>query len=206
MPKTKEQTEQIRAESREKILSTARRLFAARGFNGCNVSDIAREAGMSQGNIYWYFPSKKDIYMAILSEGFSDLGNLMAQTAGSSGTALEKLDQYLKEFFRLMREEGGDEFVAIVTPLLAQSGPEGMADFGISTHEVGAGYHASLNAIFSQGQEEGTFNNEVDPNILSTFLFGFTNGLMLMYPDVWRDIPEDILRKAILRLLGASPD
>lgn len=203
MPKTKQQTEQMRAESREKILSTARRLFAARGFNGCNVSDIAREAGMSQGNIYWYFPSKKDIYMAILTEGFADLGSLMAQTAGSKGTALEKLDAYLGEFFRLMKEGGGDEFVAIVTPLLAQSGPVGMADFGVSTHAVGAGYHASLNAIFTQGQEEGVFTNEVDPNVLSTFLFSFTNGLMLMYPDVWKGIPEEVLRSAIRRLMGA---
>ncbi len=204
MPKTKQQTEQMRAESREKIVSTARRLFAAMGFNGCNVSDIAREAGMSQGNIYWYFPSKKDIYMAILSEGFSDLGSLMAQTAGRTGTALEKLDAYLGAFFRLMKEEGGDEFVAIVTPLLAQSGPAGMADFGVSTHEVGAGYHASLNAIFTQGQEEGVFTKEVDPNVLSTFLFAFTNGLMLMYPDVWKDIPEEVLRRAIRRLMGAE--
>ncbi len=35
MPRTKTQTEQIRAESRAKIIATARRLFAERGFDGC---------------------------------------------------------------------------------------------------------------------------------------------------------------------------
>ncbi len=205
MPRNKGQTEQIRAESRVKILSTARRLFSVKGYDGCNVSDIAREAGMSQGNIYWYFPSKKEIYMAVLAEGFRALGAVMAEAASSPGSAVEKLHGYLDRFFTMMREQGGDEFVSIVVALIAQGGVEGFAEFGLSTQQIGAGYHQSLNAIFAQGQAEGVFMPEVDPNLLSMFFFSFINGLMLMYPDEWQGIPDELIHQVVLRLLGKNP-
>jgi AcrR family transcriptional regulator len=204
MPKTKEQTEQIRAESREKILSTARRLFAEKGYDGCNVSDIANAAGMSQGNIYWYFPSKNDIYGAILAEGFAELGAVMANAATGTGTAVEKLDAFLTNFLTLIKDQGGEEFVSIIMSLANRGGIQSISGFGLSTQQIGAGYHESLNLVFVQGQNEGAFLKDVDANTLSTFLFAFTNGLMIMYPDVWRDIPEEALRQAVHRLVGLT--
>jgi AcrR family transcriptional regulator len=205
MPRKKEQTDQIRAESREKILATARRLFAEKGYDGCNVSDIAGEAGMSQGNIYWYFPSKKEIYMAVLAEGFEALGAVVAKAASGPGSAVEKLDTFLGNFTTLMKEQGGEEFVSIVVTLIARGGVQRFAEFGLSTHEIGAGYHQSLNAIFAQGQTEGIFMQGMDPNLLSMFFFSFINGLMVMYPDEWKDIPDEVIRQAVLRLLGMNP-
>jgi len=138
MPRTKIQTEQIRAESRGKIIATARRLFAERGFDGCNVSEIAKQAGMSQGNLYWHFASKEAIFQAVLMEGFQAIGGTMAQAATSAGSGLEKFDRFLGAFLALTREEGGDEFVIIMITFLGQGGVEKYAEFGISTGQVGS--------------------------------------------------------------------
>ena len=204
MPRNKVKTEQIRAESREQILSTARRLFAERGYDGCNVSDIARQAGMSQGNIYWYFASKEELFKAVLVEGFEILGAVMAEAAARPGTGLEKLDSFLERFIVLVKDEGGDEFVTIVTTLIAQGGVRRLAELGLSTHQIGSGYHQSLNAIIAQGQAEGAVMPGIDPNVLATFFFSFMNGLMLMYPQEWKDIPYEFIREAVLRLLGSE--
>lgn len=203
MPRTKEITEQMRAESRAKILATASHLFAQKGYDGCNVSDIAREAGMSQGNIYWYFPSKKDIFATVLAEGFSELGGVIANAASGNGSAMEKLDEFIVKFFKVTKEQSGEDFVSIMMSLANQGGIQRMSDFGLSTHKIGAGYHESLNAIFAQGQAEGVFPAEIDANTLSTFVFSFTNGLMFMYPGEWKEIPEELLIQAIHRLIGA---
>jgi TetR/AcrR family transcriptional regulator, fatty acid metabolism regulator protein len=205
MPRKKEQTDQIRAESREKILSTARRLFAEKGYDGCNVSDIARDAGMSQGNIYWYFSSKKEIYTAVLAEGFGALGAVMAEAASGTSSAAEKLDLFLGNFTNLMKEQGGEEFVSIAVTLIAQGGIQRLSEFGLSTNQIGAGYHQYLNAIFAQGQAEGVFMPGIDPNLLSTFFFSFINGLMFMYPDEWKNIPDEVIRAAVLRLVETNP-
>jgi AcrR family transcriptional regulator len=204
MPRTKIQTEQIRAESRAKIIATARRLFAERGFDGCNVSQIAKQAGMSQGNLYWHFPSKKAIFQAVLVEGFQAIGATMAEAATSAGSGLEKFDRFLGAFLALTREPGGDEFVMIMLTFLGQGGTGKFAEFGISTEQIGSGYHQALNAIFAQGQADGSFLLGIDPNLLTTFFFSFINGLMLMYPREWRDIPDDVIREALLRLLGGK--
>jgi len=201
MPRTKIQTEQIRAESRAKIIATARHLFAERGFDGCNVSEIAKQAGMSQGNIYWHFPSKEAIFQAVLVEGFQAIGGTMTESAMSEGNGLEKFNRFLSAFLSLSREQGGDEFVMIMLTFLAQGGVGKFAEFGISTEQIGSGYHQVLNAIFAQGQADGSFRTDLDPNLLTTFFFSFINGLMLMYPREWRGIPDEVIREALLRLL-----
>ena len=50
---------------REAILAAAFRLFSRRGYAATMVADIAREAGVSPGNVYIYFHSKLEILYAI---------------------------------------------------------------------------------------------------------------------------------------------
>lgn len=206
MPRNKELSEQMRAESREKILSTARQLFAERGYSGCSMSDIARHAKMSKANIYWYFSSKEALFHAVLMDGFQTLGSLMSETAASSDSAIEKLNTFLKDFIALSKDQSGDEFIIIVFNFIAQGGTEKFAEFGISTLEIGSGYHQALNSIFAQGQAEGDISSGVEPDMLSTFFFSFINGLILMYPAEWKDIPYKTIRSALFRLLGVSQD
>jgi AcrR family transcriptional regulator len=50
---------------REQILEAATRLFVDKGFENSSVDEIAKEAGLSKGTIYWYFKSKFEILFAI---------------------------------------------------------------------------------------------------------------------------------------------
>jgi AcrR family transcriptional regulator len=206
MPRSKDQSEQMRVESRAKILSTARKLFAEKGFAGCKISEVARISGMSQGNIYWYFSSKEELFSAVLMEGFETLGSMMKEAAVRSGTSIEKLDYFLASFLDLSKEQGGDEFFAVVFNFLAQGGVDRFTEFGISTHAIGASYHQALNTILEQGQLEGVITREDDPDLLSTFLFSLIIGLMIMYPVEWKDIPYETIREAVFRLLGVNDD
>lgn len=52
---------------RSKILSSAKRLFAKRGFKDTSMRMIAKEAGITAGNIYRYFDTKDQILEIILS-------------------------------------------------------------------------------------------------------------------------------------------
>lgn len=49
--------------TREKIVETARSLFAENGFDRTTTAEIAREAGISEGTIYRHFKSKKELLM-----------------------------------------------------------------------------------------------------------------------------------------------
>jgi AcrR family transcriptional regulator len=56
---------QDRDTRREQILDAAVRLFVTNGYESSTVDDIAREAGLSKGSIYWYFKSKLEILFEI---------------------------------------------------------------------------------------------------------------------------------------------
>src|SRR5213592_3422704 len=52
--------------TREVILDTAERLFAARGVEGVAVRDLAREMGITASSLYNHFPGKQALYDAVL--------------------------------------------------------------------------------------------------------------------------------------------
>lgn len=50
------------------IIASASSLFAKKGFNGTKTREIAARAGVSEALIFKHFPSKEDLYAAILAE------------------------------------------------------------------------------------------------------------------------------------------
>jgi AcrR family transcriptional regulator len=50
------------------ILSTASRLFAAKGYSNATTAEIAREAGVAEGTLYYHFGSKDGIFLKLFDE------------------------------------------------------------------------------------------------------------------------------------------
>jgi AcrR family transcriptional regulator len=59
---------QPRRDRREDILNASLNLFADKGFHGTSMRDIARAADITEGLIYHYFASKRDLFRAIIEE------------------------------------------------------------------------------------------------------------------------------------------
>jgi AcrR family transcriptional regulator len=53
-------------ERRRRILSGAKRVFAARGYHDTNISHICDDLGIARGTLYLYFRSKQDVFTAII--------------------------------------------------------------------------------------------------------------------------------------------
>src|SRR5713101_5397859 len=66
---------------RQHILGAAETVFADRGFEAAKVQDISRLAGLSMGTIYAIFPSKGDLFAAILEERGRELLQLARDVA-----------------------------------------------------------------------------------------------------------------------------
>lgn len=79
--------------NRERILATARRLFAERGL-GVTLNDIAHAAGVGVGTVYRRFPDKDALIDALLSAKFETLSGLAARAAACP-TAREAMRTYL---------------------------------------------------------------------------------------------------------------
>ena len=82
----------VSTERRAQILEAALRVFARKGFAGARTDDIAQEAGVSKGLLYWYFKSKDAIIRALLGVLFEPdlkvLERLVAQRERPAGERL----------------------------------------------------------------------------------------------------------------------
>lgn len=61
-------TPKIVEDRREQIIDAAMRVFAQRGFSKATNRDVAREAGITPGLIYYYFESKEALLKTVLEE------------------------------------------------------------------------------------------------------------------------------------------
>lgn len=75
-------TAPLRPRERE-ILAAIRPVFAAKGFDGASMQDLARAAGMSVGNFYRYFPSRAAIVEAIIQIDLDEVETQFALIVGA---------------------------------------------------------------------------------------------------------------------------
>ena len=55
-------------DKRQQILDAAQQVFAAKGFDGASIKDLAKAAKISPGLLYWYFKDKADLLVSLLTE------------------------------------------------------------------------------------------------------------------------------------------
>jgi AcrR family transcriptional regulator len=72
MPRTKQQYQEIRKVSKQKILDAALEVFANEGYHSSAVSSIAKTAGISKGLLYNYFKSKEDVLNELMLGMFDE--------------------------------------------------------------------------------------------------------------------------------------
>jgi AcrR family transcriptional regulator len=200
MVRSRQINEQMRAESQAKLLAAARQVFATQGYFNCTVSDIARQAGMSQGNLYWYYPSKEELLKAVLADGFDKVEQVLIDAEGYPGEALARIEYLIARYLEHSHSAG--DFFAIFMSLLGHGGTPLLQQMGLDPAEIGARYHQHLSTILAQARAEGVVA-DVDPNILAVFFFSFINGLLITYGKDWTMVPEMSIRQALLRMLGS---
>lgn len=83
--------EDIPNESVRRVIENAMQVFVRRGLSGARVSDIAKEAGFSQGFVYNHFKSKDDVFTEISRLAAGGSLRVMKEVAGLEGNPYKKI-------------------------------------------------------------------------------------------------------------------
>lgn len=151
MPKSPERCQEIREETRSKILHDAMLYFAKNGFAGTKISDLSKSIGIGQGTLYLYFKSKEDLFHEIYS--MIDYGKetqklkLLAGLPLSAKQKIHKLSIFLID--RLEKEES---FAAMIA-LNAQATLE-KNNFTYEDTSYQSDWYQYTAKIIEQGQKE----------------------------------------------------
>lgn len=73
-------TKEEAAETRNSILDAAERVFFEKGVSRTTLADIAQEAGVTRGAIYWHFANKGDLFTAMFDRSLLPLDELIEAT------------------------------------------------------------------------------------------------------------------------------
>jgi AcrR family transcriptional regulator len=171
-----------REERRRQILDAALTVFSCQGYHATNVSDVAAQAGVSQGTIYWYFDSKEELFTAAMLSVFADFGQEALASLEVCETASEKLralGRRMEDF--VGRVEG--IFIMFLGYWASSSSREEAGRFWV---DVLVEYKDIIVEIIEEGVRNGEFR-PVDAEALVWALMAAYDGLaayMMLMPDI----------------------
>ena len=147
---------------RQHVFEAAERVFAERGFEAAKLQEISRLAGLSMGTIYAIFPSKSDLFRAILEERGQELLGLARAVVTPDRPAREALDALIELYIGYFVSHPGFlrmHLRAGTSWALTPSGTAAQVKHWEDVHALQAG-------IFRRGIAEGVFVDE-DPGYLA---------------------------------------
>src|SRR5215210_9439675 len=89
-----------RAETRERLLSAAERVFIRRGLQAASIEEIADEAGLTRGAFYSNFQRKEQIFVDLLHARVYDSYRRILERMPRDGTPLERLRQGVRQVMK----------------------------------------------------------------------------------------------------------
>jgi AcrR family transcriptional regulator len=162
-------------QTRQLIADTAGRLFIDRGFDAVTVAEIAREADVSEGTVFNYFPTKEDLFYARMEAFEAELLDAVRKRAPDESflTAFGRFLLGMLEARGLLAstdKETGDRLVAI-SRVITDS-PVLLA----REQQTFDRYTASLAALMSE--ETGVTEGDVESWVAANALMGVHRGLL----------------------------
>jgi AcrR family transcriptional regulator len=96
--------ENIEADTRERILVVAERLFREIGYQKTTVADIAKVLRMSPANVYRFFDSKKAIHEGVARRLMGEVETAAQSIAAGRGPVAQRLRELLTSIHRMNSE------------------------------------------------------------------------------------------------------
>jgi len=153
-------------ERKEQILRAAERVFAQKGFYQATVSEIAREAGVSDATIYEYFPTKEELLFTIPLDTTRQGQETMAEHLEFIRGAANKLWAIAYGYLRFYQHNPDYASVALLTLKASR-------EF-LKTEAYQCIRHWSrlIVDVVNEGIASGEFKAQTDPYLLRALILG----------------------------------
>ncbi|MCK4782249.1 MAG: TetR/AcrR family transcriptional regulator [Desulfobacteraceae bacterium] len=178
-----------RSEARkEQILKAAEKVFAKKGFHEATISEVAREAGLSDATIYEYFSTKEELLFSIPRE--------------TTRRGMERMKGYLK-FIRgagnkihtiiyhyLLFYQNAPDYASVVM-LVLKSNRKFLETEAYQI--IREGFRGILSVI-EEGIDSGEFRPDTDPYLVRQMILGVIEHIVIRWLLLGK--PKDILQYA----------
>ena len=91
---------------RRQLLRAAREIFVAQGYHAASMDDIAERAGVSKPVLYQHFPSKQELYVALLDEAAVALVDTVQQALRGTTDNRERVRRTVRAYLEFVNGDG----------------------------------------------------------------------------------------------------
>lgn len=170
--KTKEEAEQ----TRNQILDAAERVFYEKGVSRTTLTDIADEAGVTRGAIYWHFENKSELFNAMHEREKLPFETMFSQLSSESQAPLEGLREICINALTDLKTNEKRRRVLCVLKLRCE-----YVDEMAGAVERMLGFQRSMvshiSAVCARAAELGQLREGLDPRMAAIGLHAYMGGL-----------------------------
>jgi AcrR family transcriptional regulator len=195
-------TAEVKEATRARLLTAAAQEFARAGFERASVDAISLAAGYSKGTIYNYFPSKDEVFVAVVEEALAQAA--ATRPAPPHASAWERLIAVLGGFCGWAGQH--DALARVLVRECLMGTP------GLYPGVIGAEWPltAQLEGIIAEGMRHGEFRSDMPAGTLALAVAGLTDLALVQHwatagttPSL-AEIPELVLTLLLGHRRGAG--
>jgi TetR/AcrR family acrAB operon transcriptional repressor len=178
MRRTKEQA----AETRQALLDAGLVVFSKQGFAATRLEDIAEQAGVTRGAIYWHFGSKTDLYLALVQDISSRSSNVIAEAVAEGGSFSQVMQRVIERLIAYPERDKDYRRVLELSLFKTEMTDELQKSISLRTKSLLDG----LRQFIQMGIAQGELTGDIDVDDIAFALLSLLQGssmIWLLDPD-----------------------
>lgn len=193
---------------RRAILRAAVEVFARKGYHGCRIADVAREAKVAYGLVYHYFGNKEELLQSVFESGWPQFVARIREVVLGEQSLEAKVRLICDVAFEAYRVD--PRAVRVLILEIARS-PVGSGK--VNRNEAFLEVIRLAQEMFLAAQRKGELRPQLDPMLAAAILFGalemgltaFVSGLLDSRDEVALERARGQIADALLSGLGMAP-
>lgn len=160
--------------TRQKILTTSYELFSHQGYEATGVALICEKANVSKGSFYHHFPSKKDVFFALIEDWVENIQNQFAAIKQDEDTIPNQFIAMVPALSSVFSE-------ADQIPFFLEFWLQAMRDREIAQRTIKPyfTFMTMFEKMFEKGIAEGSIDPTSDPHQSMRLIMAFALGLIM---------------------------
>lgn len=188
---------------KQQIRSAATRCFVRRGYAATRLLDIAREAGLSKGGVYFHYRAKEQLFHDILESHLQALQSRWSFEPADDQPADRTLSRLLVAHLRTMEDDPDETRLFNLLVTMAVQDPA----FRSRLDEVFTVMHDLYRNVIDRGMRESVFAGG-DPELLADSVLALVTGMgscSALDPEGKLSVRPEAVAENVLRMLRPIP-
>jgi AcrR family transcriptional regulator len=193
------------AETRQRLLDAAERVFLRRGFQGSSVEEIAADAGFTRGAFYSNFKSKDELFVELLHARIYDrYAEFAEQSAKQPGSPRERLQWGIERMREMYERQDGDWLFRLWLECLTQAARD--EEFRKLAATFWSGNRALLGEQTKDVFKEVGREPPLPPKQIASAMIALDIGLVVQHLVDPEEVPLDVYVPLFDVLFGRQVD